>query len=86
MLRVISAAGVPQSEDARLLMADFLLAAWFLWMTPLLAALSRARVASLSAAAALHSSLCELEAHKIIGDLRSGRLDLLYVSPERAAS
>ncbi|MEK7703669.1 MAG: ATP-dependent DNA helicase RecQ [Myxococcota bacterium] len=37
------------------------------------------------AAAALHSAQDELEQRAVIGNLRTGKLDLLYVSPERAA-
>src|SRR5215510_15253829 len=44
------------SSAARLAMADLRFAAWFLWMTPLLAALSRLRQASRMATAAASAS------------------------------
>src|SRR5262249_57594007 len=45
-----------QRLSARTAMADFLLAAWFLWITPLLAALSNARDAARSATTAFSLS------------------------------
>src|SRR5215470_9359197 len=54
--RRASEAGVGQRLSARTAMADFLLAAWFLWITPLLAALSSARDAARSATTAFSLS------------------------------
>src|SRR5689334_24458658 len=45
-----------QSDAARLWIADFLLAAWFLWMTPLEAALSSLRPAAAASAFAWSAS------------------------------
>src|SRR5664279_1065623 len=46
-------------------MADFLLAAWLVWMTPLLAALSRARDATCRRAAAVSRSPASAASRKL---------------------
>src|SRR5665647_2565541 len=65
-------------------MADFLLAAWFLWMTPLLTALSSLVEATLSASAAAWASPDAAAALNLRIQVRSSLLTALLRSVRRA--
>src|SRR5665647_97687 len=76
--------GTSYRDAALLAMADFLLAAWFLWMTPLLTALSSLVEATLSASEAAEASPESAAVLNLRTKVRSSLLTALLRSVRRA--